>query len=76
MRFFPASAIRASHSPERAVEHQQLGALAQPQHVAEIIGLPGVELDASALRSAAARTNRRGRLFGGQAGVAGIVAPA
>ena len=54
-----------------AVEQQQLAARAHPQHIAEIVRLTGVELDAAPSLSGC-RTNRRGRLFGGQAGVAGM----
>ena len=71
MRFLPASAIRASHSPESPSKISS-SALPQPQHVAEVIGLPGVEIDTRRFASGS-RTNRRGRLLGGQAGVAGIV---
>ena len=53
------------------VEHEHLRAVAQAHDVAEIVRLAGVHLDRTPSPSGC-RTNRRGRLFGGQAGVAGI----
>ncbi len=59
MRFLPASAIRASHSPELPSNSSSFRALAEPHHIAEIIGLPGVQIDAHAFTQLRAHEQAR-----------------